>query len=106
MGLIRCNATAVLSADEHALIEALPEPAHEYEPRLRCELESSHPGSHHALAQSSAGENWWLRWDANGQRDLHVLPRCPDQSQPDSHGETEPCILFDSHPGAHDFMLA
>lgn len=68
-----------------------------------CELEPEHVGYHHSLGDvafvEEECEEWWLRWDENGHRDLAALPGCP--AKLGDRMDEELCTLPMEHAGAH-----
>jgi hypothetical protein len=70
-----------------------------------CDLETGHPGPHAALGQQGTGGEWWLHWATPQIVETHI---CPVESATiiNAHGEHEPCLLCQGHPGRHSFELA
>ena len=73
---------------------------------LRCVLQASHGGEHHALGRGLPlrypGEVW-VRWSSGQQPEgLMVLSDCPSVDPDD---RDEPCLLFNGHAGAHSWDL-
>jgi hypothetical protein len=98
---IACPGTLVLTDTEHAMLSALPYPAHELHREHWCELQNGHEDLHHTLGQASLDEAWWLRWDDNGHhREITALPDCAAQQ---AGADPEPCTLPARHAGAHSF---
>jgi hypothetical protein len=101
MRQVACPGTIVLTDTEHAMLCALPYPAHEVDRENWCDLEKDHSGLHYALGQESLDEGWWLRWNDEGaRRELTALTGC---SAEDSSEDPERCGLPSRHAGAHSF---
>jgi hypothetical protein len=91
-------------------LEARPDPAHEIEPVVECELQHGHPGSHLALGQSYGdAAELWLRWQPGQPAGLlkvdepgYCTAEGPDPEEP---GELMECHMPAGHPGAHSFQL-
>jgi len=97
----RCREQVTLAAAELDRLAGLPRPANELTSQLDCELEGGHAGPHHALAQCSGEDDWWLRW---GDRLLVVIPVCPaEKAVPND--DPAPCTLPAEHSGRHCFDL-
>lgn len=117
----RCAASTSLTVNEVQALEELPDPAHELELAVACELEAGHTGRHAALCQTSVAPDvdWWLRWSEGLGRDLEPLQPCEaelgddDAQDADSSASAddgaeveEVCELAVDHAGAHSFQLA
>jgi hypothetical protein len=83
-----------------------------------CALEAGHPGRHGAMGQQGDAVEWWLRWTRDVMDDAAAgrLPDvaeivetriCPAESRTSTneHGEGDPCLLYEDHPGRHSFDL-
>lgn len=110
---LRCTASTSLSVDEIRLLEELPDPAHELEQVVECELEAEHVGRHAALCQASGGSEveWWIQWTDGGDRNLASLKPCEAElsasaDQDASENVEEVCELAVDHAGGHSFHLA
>jgi hypothetical protein len=109
MSRLRCAASTSLSGDEVHVLEEVPDPAHELELSVACELEAGHAGRHAALCQTSGAPNidWWLRWSEVGRRDVQQLEPCVAEHSDGGDGGTEEvCELAVDHAGGHSFQLA
>ncbi len=96
-----CPGAIMLTDTEHAMLSALPHPAHEVARERWCELENGHTGLHYTLGQVSLDEAWWLRWNDEGdRRELTALANC---SVEEAGADPEPCALPAGHAGAHSF---
>jgi hypothetical protein len=99
----------MVTDDQARWLDSRPHAAHEVVAYPRCELEEGHPGPHAALAQQDDGVEWWLCWTTQTDEPAIVERRaCPIESDTlvNEHGEHEPCLLFEEHPGRHSFELA
>jgi hypothetical protein len=96
-----CSTEAtMLSPDEVARLERLPDAANTVPEELECDLEDGHDGAHVALGQSqehSAEEQtlWWLRWTNEGERVWTHEPMCPAERGDDV------CLLATGHVSGH-----
>lgn len=94
----QCTATTVLTAEEMARLDALPDGAHMVEPDHVCAiLQDGHDGPHLTLGQECGDDEWWLVWDGAELREFRVLPPCPVE---DVELE-ESCLLPVDHEGPH-----
>jgi len=106
-----CDRQTVLSQPELAIIDALPDGAHETARKLSCELEARHPGPHLALAQAYGHPERarWLQWDDNGRGWLDIADNahCQAEGAPMESigGENAICLLPGKHAGRHSFEL-
>lgn len=98
-----CAATTALTADEAKRMTVLPDSECEVDTESRpCEFDvHGSEALHGLLAQSQFdGTNyvsWWLRWGADGQRELKVEAPCLKLD-----GEEASCLLVADHPGKCD----
>lgn len=93
-----CSGATVLTPEEMARLDALPNGAHLIEPDRECHiLQDGHDGPHLALGQESGADEWWLLWDDAQLREFKVLPPCPVE---DAELE-ESCLLPVDHKGPH-----
>lgn len=98
-----CRASAVLSADEARILNALPgaDFTADTEP-LGCDFTAHEPGMRHAAcAQMQSTDSgdlalWWLLWDDGGSRELRMASGCQKLVV------DETCLLIDGHPGNCD----
>lgn len=95
-----CSGFTELTGSEYAMLSALPLSAIEVDLAQWCGLEQGHSGCHHSLGQVAFEEEWWLRWDENGQRDLAALPGCPAKL---GNVNEDLCTLPVEHVGAHNY---
>ncbi|MFI0915314.1 hypothetical protein [Streptomyces abikoensis] len=105
MAMVRtgCPVATELTVEERRLLADLEAGAHALEDFTWCELEPGHDGDwHYALGQSTNEGPWWLRWRP-GARELAKLDLCPVRDIPGDLTDPAPCLLFDGHPGRHDF---
>jgi hypothetical protein len=103
-----CGESLTLSQKEIAALEARPDPAHELEPVLDCELEAHHHGPHLALGQAYGAEaEVWLQWLPGERRELVEKRDYCEAEEPDPRDPDDPwtCELPAGHPGAHSFDL-
>jgi hypothetical protein len=101
----RCLAEVALSHAELVYLNALPEPAHEVEGAMACELQAGHQGPHVVLGQTSGrGRDWWLRWLPE-TRELTLLTPCTAVSIDHPHRDRRHCLLPLDHEGGHSFEL-
>ena len=69
-----CEATADLTPDEVAQLDALPDGHNELETTIRCALQGGHPDPHMTMGQAyNFGDECWLRW-GDGVRELFHIP--------------------------------
>jgi hypothetical protein len=106
-----CAELLTLGEAEIRVLEARPDPAHEIEPVVPCELQDGHPGPHLALGQAyGAITELWLRWLAGQPLEFLEVAEtgyCPAEGPPDPEdpGELLDCRLPGGHPGSHSFLL-
>lgn len=112
----RCAKPITLSERELRFLSEVPHSDDLIEAELWCELETAHPGPHHALGNCSKpigagrlanGEavSWWVRWeDQDGRRDVVPTANCPAETMPGA-AMSEVCCLFHGHPGRHEYEL-
>lgn len=99
--MIYCSTeAAVLTSDEKARLEQLPDAAHEVDLEVECALVDGHAGTHVGMAQvqdHTVGDptHWWLQWTDEGGREWTHQTLCPAEC-----GD-EMCLLPVAHAGEH-----
>lgn len=99
--MIYCSTeAAVLTPDEKARLEQLPDAAHEVYLEVECLLVDGHAGAHVGMGQVQDHTvddqtHWWLQWSDEGNREWTHHPLCPTE-----RGD-EICLLPVAHAGDH-----
>jgi hypothetical protein len=101
-----CVARVVLTDDQVAWLDARPHGAHEVRAQPCCALENGHRGPHAAMGQQANRVEWWIRWTLQASEivETHICP-VENDTIVNAHGEHDPCLLFNGHPGRHSFEL-
>jgi hypothetical protein len=99
--MIYCSTeAAVLTPDEKAHLEQLPDAAHEVSLEVECLLVDGHAGAHVGMAQVQDHTvddqtHWWLQWAEEGGRECTRQRLCPVECGDDI------CLLPVAHAGEH-----